>query len=676
MTAIAEPGARATLVAPDRRVAHPQPAEPPEPGSLPGRSRAWRPVAGCLAAYFVLAVIAFLPFGPLDTRSLPIAGHGNPAGNDPFQMTWFLSYVPYALTHGLSIFHTNYVDYPTGVNLANNTSVPLLGILGWPITATLGPIATFNFLIRLSFALSGASMFLVLRRWCRSWQAAFLGGLLYAFGPYMASQELHLDLIFVPIPPLLMLFGDELVRRQKMSARLLGLLIGVAAAAQFVTSPDILSGCVLMALLVGAGLAIRFRDLIKSRIAYIVRAGIIATGSFVVLAAYPVYEMLLGPGHISGPVVDVSLLQSARADLFGAIVPTSNQLAAPRFLSWIGDYFVGGNLSENGTYLGIPLLILLYLILRRMRHDATVMVMAYTALDRVGDLTGRAPGDRLVELTDSPARGSSCAPAAVRQHDSRSVRAVRDVAGVVHRCGRLRAHMARFVSKVQFGSKHQFASRQQFAWRHWASSRARNRAGYRAGDRSGHKSGARKDSPAVRRAFAEQAGEVVRLGRHNRRVRASARTVRERRRSMAGRSAGDGGERRCARNSGAHGSVRDTDEFRSHGLGGGRRHEVPHDRGLREHRRPRSATRPETAAPAASLTCAGDVQHSEAGLVAPLRAADGRRSPASHLPPQILSRCGRVRGDGCQHFHRVLVLDRHPRSAPGRPPGFRHLACH
>jgi hypothetical protein len=379
MTAIAEPGARATLVAPDTLLTCPEPTELQlEQGRSPRRE--WRPVAGCLAAYVALAVLAFLPVSPFSTRELPISMHGSPAGNDPFQMTWFLSYVPYALTHGLSIFHTNYVDYPSGINLANNTSVPLLGILGWPITATLGPIATFNFLIRLSFALSGASMFLVLRRWCRSWQACFIGGLLYAFGPYTAGQELHLDLIFIPIPPLLILCADELFRRQRRSYLVLGLLIGIAGAAQFLTSPDILSGCLLMALLVGSGLAIRFRHLIRSRIAYIVKAGIFAGGSFVALTAYPIYEMLRGPGRISGPVVDVALLQSARADLLGVLVPTSNQLLAPRFLSWIGDYFVGGNLSENGTYLGIPLLILLFIILRRLKNDATVMVMAYTAV--------------------------------------------------------------------------------------------------------------------------------------------------------------------------------------------------------------------------------------------------------------------------------------------------------
>jgi len=364
-----------TIEAPVRHVAHPQPVLDDELQPTPPQ-RKWRPVAGCLGAYVALSLLLFYPIGPFDTRHLPIAGSGNPAGNDPFQMIWFLSYVPYALTHGLSLFHTNFIDYPQGVNLADNTSVPLLGILGWPITATLGPIATFNFLIRLSFAISGASMFLVLRRWCSSWQACFCGGLLYAFGPYTAAQALHLDLIFVPIPPLLVLFADEFVRRQRMSPYLLGLLVGVAATAQYLTSPDVLSGCVVMAVVVGVGLIVRFRRLIRERFSYMAKAAVIAVGSFAALAAYPLYEMMLGPGKIPGSVVQVPLLQAARADLLGALVPTSNQLLVPPFISHIGDYFVGGNLSENGTYLGIPLLVVLFFVVRRLKRDATVVVLA------------------------------------------------------------------------------------------------------------------------------------------------------------------------------------------------------------------------------------------------------------------------------------------------------------
>jgi hypothetical protein len=331
----------------------------------------------CVLAYVVLALLAYLPVGPFETRELPVAGPSNPAGSDPLQMTWFLSWVPFALTHGQSLFHTNYIDYPTGVNLADNTSVPLLGILGWPLTATLGPVAAFNFLVRLSFALSATSMFFVMRRWCRSWQAPFLAGLLYAFGPYTASQELHLDLIFIPLPPLLVLLADELVSRQRLRPALVGVLIGIVAGLQYLVSPDVLSGCAAIAIIAAVGLAVRFRHEIRGRLPYIARAAPLAALGFVLLAGYPILEIVVGPGHLRGPVITLSSLQKTRADLLGTIIPTSNQLLVPRFVSHFADEFVVGNLSENGSYLGIPLLVLLAVIVRRLRREATVVTFAW-----------------------------------------------------------------------------------------------------------------------------------------------------------------------------------------------------------------------------------------------------------------------------------------------------------
>ncbi|MFZ0171408.1 MAG: hypothetical protein WAL04_06970, partial [Acidimicrobiales bacterium] len=73
-----------------------------------------------------------------------------------------------------------------------------------------------------------------------------MGGLLYAFGPYTVGQALHLDLAFVPIPPLLVWCADELVRTRRMRMWRLGLLIGAAGAAEMLISPDVLSGCHVM----------------------------------------------------------------------------------------------------------------------------------------------------------------------------------------------------------------------------------------------------------------------------------------------------------------------------------------------------------------------------------------------------------------------------------------------
>jgi len=344
------------------------------------RARQRRILALCLLAYAVLAVLVFLPNSPLSTTVLPSAGPGNPAGSDPFQMTWFLAWAPYAISHGLNLFHTNLIEYPYGVNLADNTTVPLLGVLAWPVTATLGPVASFNLLIRLAFALSGASMFFVLRRWCRSWIAPFVGGLLYAFGPYTSGQELHLDLAFVPIPPLLIWCADELLRRQKMRPSRLGLLIGAAASAQFLISPDVLSGCVVLAACGALALGLRHRRLLAERLPYIARAAAFAASVVALILGWPLFEMVAGAGHLTGAVIPPGALQIIRSDLLGPIVPTSHQLVAPHFVSRIGNEFADGNLSENGTYLGLPLVVLLAVVIKRLWRNAIVRTFAWLML--------------------------------------------------------------------------------------------------------------------------------------------------------------------------------------------------------------------------------------------------------------------------------------------------------
>src|SRR5487761_2308097 len=90
--------------------------------------------------YLTSSVMAFWPSPPWDATRLPTDYFGKYMFGDPPQMTWFLDWFPYAVSHGLNVFHTNFIDYPVGVNLANNTSVPLLGLIASPITLTLGPV--------------------------------------------------------------------------------------------------------------------------------------------------------------------------------------------------------------------------------------------------------------------------------------------------------------------------------------------------------------------------------------------------------------------------------------------------------------------------------------------------------------------------------------------------------
>ena len=135
---------------------------PPDPGRSPGRSPDAGPDDGAapvaadphrvrdtalvVATYVVLAVIVYWQaWSNWITTHLQLGG-------DQYANVWFLRWTPFALLHGLNPFFTTYANYPYGVNLVTNTSSPLLGVLGMPVTLVAGSIATFNVLSTVALA--------------------------------------------------------------------------------------------------------------------------------------------------------------------------------------------------------------------------------------------------------------------------------------------------------------------------------------------------------------------------------------------------------------------------------------------------------------------------------------------------------------------------------------------
>jgi hypothetical protein len=342
------------------------------------RSRVWVVVA-CVFVYTALAVVLFWPVPPWDATRI-IAGPWGQGYGDPTQTLWFLEWVPYALRHGLDVYQTNYLNYPSGVPLANNTPSPLLGLLATPVTLASGPVVAFNLLLRLAFASSAVSMFFVLRTWCR-WPAAFVGGLFYGFGPYIVSQgHTHLNLAFIPIPPLIVWCICELLVVRRQRPLIMGAILGALAGAQALIDPEVLA---LLGVVVGLGLliagAFNVRAL-RQRGGRLVKASALALVVFGAITGYTLWWMLLAPGHLVGPPLYPATLQLNRADLLGSIIPTLNQLIAPAALARISAGFVNGNVTENATYLGVPLVIFLAGAAVLWRRERVLLISALLAL--------------------------------------------------------------------------------------------------------------------------------------------------------------------------------------------------------------------------------------------------------------------------------------------------------
>lgn len=335
-------------------------------GARPARSPARikdaltsRPGATAAAVYALLALFADLPIYPGDPSAVPSA-----LGVDIVQTTWFLEWTPWAILHGHSIFATTLINYPTGVNLAQNTGIPLLGLITAPLTLLVSPIASMNLLRWIAFWLSAYAAFAVLRKVTTWTPAAFVGGLLYGFSPYMTSQgSLHLNLYFVPLPPVILYLLFEILVTQRRSALRTGGWLGVACVAQFYISAEVLATTLVVAALALFILFFACIREVRARLPHAVQGLVLAGVVLAVCTGYPIWLMFKGPNHYVGPAQGYTNVYNA--DLLGPVIPTLHQLVAPAHLRARGTALVGNNPQENGSYLGIPLILLLIIIVVR-----------------------------------------------------------------------------------------------------------------------------------------------------------------------------------------------------------------------------------------------------------------------------------------------------------------------
>ena len=132
-------------------------------------------------------------------------------------MAWWA----HAISHGVNPFLTSVIWAPSGVNLAWTANMPLAAWLVYPVTRGFGPIVSYNLLCLLSPALAGWSAFVLCRYVCGGWRPAMLGGLLFAFSPYVLSRMLgNMDLTLICPVPLGVYVTLRRYRRQPGRARL------------------------------------------------------------------------------------------------------------------------------------------------------------------------------------------------------------------------------------------------------------------------------------------------------------------------------------------------------------------------------------------------------------------------------------------------------------------------
>jgi hypothetical protein len=322
-----------------------------------------------ILTYLVIGAIAFWPVLPRLDHSL----FG--VDMDYIQSVWFLSWIAHASTHAHDPFFSNAMYVPTGVNLAQNTASPLLALLATPLLLATNSVLATNVLMVLAMPLSATAAFLVLSKWKVWTPAAALGGLLYGFSPYMVGQALgHVELLFMPLPPLIAMTIVSLLRREGPPLRL-SLQLGGLAAAQYLISPEVLATVALFACFALAAVAIRYRASVHDWLRRSGRPLLLGAAVAGVLLLYPVAMLLVGPQHLSVPTHQLD--NPFHNDALSFVVPGHLQVFSfGTRPEWTGS-MATFDPTETAGYLGIPVLAVLLFLAWRSRKSPRMQLTMF-----------------------------------------------------------------------------------------------------------------------------------------------------------------------------------------------------------------------------------------------------------------------------------------------------------
>lgn len=331
----------------------------------------WRWLLLASAAYLVLSLVIW-EHAWQHPATVTTCGCG-----DTSLFTWFLEWPAYAISHGLDPFYSNAMNFPVGVNLLSNTSEVAIGVVLAPVTWLFGPVASLNVALTLAPVLSAISMFVLLQRWV-SWNpAAFIGGLLYGFCPFIlvSLDDAHLMLGMAFVPPLLIYCLDELLIRQRWRPVRTGILLALLTVVQFFIGTEVL---VITLLLVVVGIAILVAYATLRRPAELrshTRHALIGLAVWISAAAVvliiPAWYALDGPAAFGktiwpGIIGGIDRNQRTQPNLFVFRKSSLDSAVAALHNYTFGGY-QGPALSSQ--YFGVPLVVILVAGVAIFRRD-------------------------------------------------------------------------------------------------------------------------------------------------------------------------------------------------------------------------------------------------------------------------------------------------------------------
>ena len=285
-------------------------------------------------------------------------------GPDPALMMWSLVWWPHALIEGINPFLTGALFAPSGLNLTWQTAIPFASAIATPLTLTAGPIVAYNILCLASLTLDAWCTFVLCRYLSRHFWASVCGGFVFGFSAFFLGHLLFGDLHML-LAASLPLSAYLIARRLAgdITQRRLILLLTPLLIAQFLQSLEMFATmtlCGAIALVFGYIFASHNAE--KARILSLLKP-IVVSYALVFIIISPYLYFFVAFGFTSGPVWPPYFFN---ADPLNFIVPTqTDQIGLfPLFVS-LSTKFPGGSIAENGSYLGLPLIMIATLYARQ-----------------------------------------------------------------------------------------------------------------------------------------------------------------------------------------------------------------------------------------------------------------------------------------------------------------------
>jgi hypothetical protein len=171
---------------------------------------------------------------------------------DPLFSVWRIAWVSHQLPrHPLALFDTNQF-YPERLTLTYSDSLLVPALMSAPFFwIGVHPVVIYNLLLLAGFALSGVTMFLLVRALTGRADAAWIAGAIFALYPYRYEHYSHLELEMTMWMPLALLGLHRTLARGRLRD---GLATGLAFALQTLSS--LYYGCFLAVYLVVVGGAV------------------------------------------------------------------------------------------------------------------------------------------------------------------------------------------------------------------------------------------------------------------------------------------------------------------------------------------------------------------------------------------------------------------------------------